>query len=162
MTACSSLTRMPRAQSARTNNARRSLPSFSAARTMRSYSVCNPTGNVTISASCAVDLSAPVTNLTGTTWYFNDTIDVSAFFNFSITFDSRNAVGDLCTYNKLMVVNDGPESPKLQYGVSVDRYVSGGNAWMFEACRTISITGGTDVANSSLIAWLQANATRTG
>lgn len=124
----------------------------------------NPTGNVTITASCPVDLSAPVTNLTGTTWYFNDTIDVSELFNFSITFDSRNFSENLQTYNELMVVYDGPESPKLQYGPVLDRYVSDGQAghWAFEACRTISITGGADATNSGLIAWLQANATRTG
>jgi len=131
-------------------------------------------GTTTISVSVAEDASytvsgsvsytvtvnpAALTNLTGTSWHFNDTVDVSNYFSYNLTFKSAGPAGGVNNYSKLMVADDGPFSPKLEYGGATERYLSNGER-VFDLGRIISITGGTDAANPDLISWLQSNATR--
>ena len=131
-------------------------------------------GTTTISVSAAEDASntvsgsvsytvtvnpAALTNLTGTSWHFNDTVDVSNYFSYNLTFKSAGPAGGVNNYSKLMVADDGPFSPKLEYGGATERYLSNGER-VFDLGRVISITGGTDATNPDLISWLQSNATR--
>ena len=109
-----------------------------------------------------------VTNLTNTTWVFNSSIDLTTtgvtpvvegdVLYKSITFTSNNR-----NYVQLRVGStNGVSWNVFAYGYegysADDVYMSG--YWTDEAFRTIEITGGADVTNASLIAWLEANATQ--
>lgn len=96
-----------------------------------------------------------VTDLTGTKWYFNQTI-------------GGNSQG-----SNLNFLSNDTEYQGFQFNGSntfiyATKGLSGGfhnvwssnGGWQNEAYRTIEITGGNDATNSALIAWLQANATQ--
>ena len=100
--------------------------------------------------------SAPLTDLTGTTWLIDETPPISGFNMFLIDFVSNST--QFQTFNIAQVLYNGllytpPE------GDMISAYTSSGG-WADEDYRTISITGGTDATNATLIAWIQANATQ--
>lgn len=106
-------------------------------------------------AARIIKLSEPEISLAGTTWYFNSSlqsIDPPTMYN--ITFTSNNN-----EYVKLGNTS-GVYSNEVWYndGSSWTYAYEGG--WLNQNYRTIIITDGTDIANSTLIAWLQANATQ--
>lgn len=101
-----------------------------------------------------------ITDLTGTTWLINSTISepqstILAEINFTSNGENFRRIG----------VYDGFEpgteqlinyTPNEQGASPIFVYEYG---WSNEAYRTIAITDGNDVTNSSLISWLEANAT---
>ncbi len=91
-----------------------------------------------------------LTDLTGTTWYFNSTLDTpGAPFNYAVNFTSNST-----DYTAIQWLGTG----SIYYGTNgVYSFTLG---WKAEAYRTIEITGGTDAANANLIAWVKANAAR--
>lgn len=98
-----------------------------------------------------------LTNLTGTEWIFNDTIDftlISSDTTFNINFIIFQSQATSLTIrpngNELVCYVPGLDNVQIYY-----------NGWSDEDWKTISITGGTDAANSTLITWLKANATWT-
>lgn len=92
-----------------------------------------------------------VQDLTGTTWLWNDSPNLSGFGTFSINFVS----GSLnCT---LLEINDGD---LLYHHNSSVTYAYDNGVWGDEAYKTIVISGGTDATNAGLIAGLEANATQ--
>lgn len=114
-----------------------------------------------------------VTNLTGTKWLLNETFDYMPNGNYiwdsyggSDEYDI-NFSSNLTNYTKLGFYDgDWLES---SYSIWYYRYVDGRNyydigwqneVWLDESYRTIEITGGTDVEDETLIAWLEANATQ--
>lgn len=110
------------------------------------------------------DIVPGLTDLTGTTWIINNVPALSPlsseqYFAINYTTNQRN-----CEYIGINEEVPGPEAPfphadfflvydNNDFPVYLDE-------WEDEAYRTIEITGGTDVTNSNLIAWLQANATQ--
>lgn len=99
-----------------------------------------------------------VTDLTNTTWLFNDDylVDVVQGLNYSINFISNNET--FTTIKQGTFRFEGDTTSGLLYnGTPVYAY-----SWsnFNEAYRIIEITGGTDATNSSLISWLTANATQ--
>lgn len=99
-----------------------------------------------------------ITDLTGTTWVFNDYLDdtslIRTYVDFTsngITFASieRNYSTSPFTTNILIYYNSN--------GISTN--VCDLDSWTNEAYKTITITGGADATNATLISWLQANAT---
>lgn len=100
-----------------------------------------------------------LTNLTGTTWKFNDTIDFSLIssnttFNINFTIFSMQATSLTIRPNDNELVC---YIPSLESNVQLYN----GTSWPQEDWKIISITDGTDATNSTLINWLKANATWT-
>ena len=93
--------------------------------------------------------TSTITNLTNTTWYFNeDLTNTTANAEYDITFNSNNT-----TYEQLITVSD----TYIVYNPDTVYY--GGQKWFNENFRTIEITGGTDITSQQLISWLYDNAT---
>lgn len=92
---------------------------------------------------------AQVSDLTGTTWEFNNEIDRTEI-NFNVNFVCNNLL-----YEYIYVVDVDP-SLFMYYDNTL---VYDTSAWSDDLYKTISITGGTDVTNADLIAWLEDNAT---
>ena len=117
-----------------------------------------------------------ITNLTNTSWYFNETLIscglgepegwgvVPGYYQlFNITFTSANQDFISLEYD----IFDEPTTmgdSLLQYRNSEDNYVNAwtkgfdSDYWEDEVYRTITITGGEDVTNPDLITWIKANA----
>jgi len=96
-----------------------------------------------------------LSDLTGTTWYFNEhpTISIELYLlDCWINFTSNSE-----NYSNLMVEYKSQSVCAVTYD-ALGMYWNG--AWSSEAYRTISITGGTDATNADLITWIQANATQ--
>lgn len=93
-----------------------------------------------------------ITDLSGSTWVVNDYPDVISNNTYYIDFTSNNSNWNIF---RLSVGND----PSIIYGFQETVYVDG--YWYNNAFKTIQITGGNDATNSSLISWLQNNATMT-
>lgn len=114
-----------------------------------------------------------LTDLTNTTWLLNKTLDFSGFNNntmkFHVNFTSNNENFVQIKSAYLLITNfqyyrvaDSNDSRITIYASSSGWYLdgkTGSNSVSTEAYRTITITGGTDVTNPDLIAWLQGNAT---
>ena len=98
-----------------------------------------------------------VTDLTGTTWVFNDTITLPTI---EFSFDFTDLSGQ--TFNGIMPTT----TTVLYYGYindsgSQDGLMAYSNPkWLKTDYQTITITGGTDATNTTLISWLEANATQ--
>lgn len=92
-----------------------------------------------------------VSNLTNTKWIFNSTVDTTNYGDFNIIFNSGSMQNVGMTYGS---------GDTVSYNTLGNDYVAySNNAWLDEDYRIIEITGGTDVTNSDLIAWLEENAT---
>lgn len=107
-----------------------------------------------------------VTNLTNTTWEFNDTLSFTSAeligVNFSINFTAVN--GNSYTYIRLGQDSFNGETffSSVHYGNTLV-YGSGSvGGWVEQFAKTITITGGQDVTNPQLISWLEANGTLQG
>lgn len=96
-----------------------------------------------------------VQDLTNTTWVWNEIIDGSTLSPnpYNVNFTSNNN-----TYNLL---DDSIEDGRyIFYGSTCVYDGDTGTYWSLDAYKTLSITGGTDVTNASLISWLEQNATQ--
>lgn len=105
--------------------------------------------------------NASITTLAGTTWLIDNSPSVYGHYdeNYSINFTSNNSsYSSLKLYWEPGSGGGGDSSEQIIYDGSTYAY---DNGWEAEAYRTIAITGGTDVTNAELIAWLQDNATMT-
>lgn len=100
---------------------------------------------------------ATITDLTGTTWQFKNSPDLTRFTTET-------------TYNVSFISYSNTDYTSIRFSSSYIRYdrVSGGynaaytsNNWSDSTYKLITITGGTDVTNSTLIEWLSANATQS-
>lgn len=96
-----------------------------------------------------------ITDLTGTSWYFNDVIDFRGWFNVDF-YQNHDS-----TMNCTEIYGD---SYGLQYGTDDFRayvYFNDTSSWADGTLhRAITITGGADVSDPDLIQELQANATQ--
>ena len=108
-----------------------------------------------------------LTDLTGTTWVFNDEPNIESdlflYKNYQLSFISNNKTFINILYygadiNSYLQYSD-VESINV-YAYNFDSGYSIG--WTDNAYKTISITGGTDATNTDLITWLEANATQQG
>ena len=101
-----------------------------------------------------------ITDLTGTTWYFNDTLIIDSEQNYEYDIDFTTSV-ELSGYTQFIALNLQWQG-YLYYRVDSSRNIAvySNSTWGSEDCRTISITGGDDVANTDIISWLEANATQ--
>lgn len=124
----------------------------------------------------------PVTDLTNTTWLFNEIIDATscptAYINFESYGGTYYGIGFLFSGPSLRAGGNTPspseptitglnytmegQDPGLAIGAVVYSYhdAAGSWQWVDETARTIEITGGTDATNSNFIAWLENNATQ--
>lgn len=110
----------------------------------------------------AISGGGQVTDLTGTTWYFNDTIDMGSGFTY-LAYNDMAGMGG--TY-EIQFTNSSLLAPGQYITFStglapgdIQVYNANSQTWANQAYRTITITGGTDVTNTNLINWLYANAT---
>lgn len=97
-----------------------------------------------------------ITDLTNTTWKFNDVPDISTSNSWQIDFTSDYAS---TKHNGLKVRISRPNALQYAHGAGITINVFTEGAWVHEEYRTITITGGTDSTNATLISWLQVNAT---
>lgn len=101
-----------------------------------------------------------VTDLSGTTWVFNEVLNLSDYgsdsnYTLTLTIDSTDAIDLFVTSQNLSTsIKVGR---RYMFTAIYDQAQT--PAWTREAYRTITITGGTDVTNTDLIDWLYANAT---
>lgn len=104
-----------------------------------------------------------LTDLTNTTWVFNETVDFSAMGFPASGYVSNsytiNFVSNATNYTKMSVSQYSATSRNISYGYT-SAYSSYNNKWTKAEYRTIEITGGTHANNATLIAWLQSTATR--
>jgi hypothetical protein len=93
-------------------------------------------------------------------WYFNDTLTIDSEQNYEYDIDFTTSV-ELSGYTQFIALNLQWQG-YLYYRVDSSRNIAvySNSTWGSEDCRTISITGGDDVANTELISWLEANATQ--
>lgn len=101
-----------------------------------------------------------VADLTGTTWLINSSpTPVDPTLTTSINFTSNND-----PYTGLTLYDEMDAGGSIAYRnpdtLDFPVIVYDGYAWSSEAYRTISISGGTDATNSTLISWFEANATQ--
>lgn len=124
---------------------------------------------------------ASLSDLTGTTWLFKDTIstimpggtDFDAFNDSDETYDLNFQTDSSHTYTKLVMAdkdyNDYFGNHSISYAqnnvsnytgaFTFTNYSTGAGTWE-TGTQTITITGGADATNASLIAWLSQNATQ--
>ena len=94
-----------------------------------------------------------INDLTNTTWVFNNSI----VFNISPQTFYINFTSDNYNYTRLQYFYDDEDGDMILY---LDgSVVYGYGMWLYNSSKTITITGGTDVSNSTLISFLQTNAT---
>ncbi len=96
----------------------------------------------------------PISNLTGTTWTINSTTCTAGYGKFYIDFLLKD--GEFNPYDMFCIgwrIGSGSEYPTANMvGISVaPEHLSVNDE--------ITITGGTDATNATLIAWFEANAT---
>lgn len=98
----------------------------------------------------------PITDLTGTTWELNSTINCDGrSYNINIEYDEYEF--ELL----MMLILEVPDG--TLYGLYFDAYMiaEGVNTNIIPTNNDIfTITGGTDTTNQNLITWLQENATQ--
>jgi hypothetical protein len=94
-----------------------------------------------------------VTDLTNTTWVFNSGVYVTSAFNtIYINFNSY--------HNNYTSISFNNNMGTLKYNNTIVYDEENIGGWMLEDFQEITITGGTDATNSTLISWLQQNATQ--
>lgn len=95
-----------------------------------------------------------ITNLMGTTWYFNENC-VKHTYDINMNFISNSQEYDNICFEVGAIVyqNTIVDEPIFDGAYQDD------TGWLNEAYRTIEITGGANVTDKNVIAWLQANAT---
>lgn len=96
-----------------------------------------------------------ITNLTGTTWVFKNTLTKYTGSSVSLQFNSFST-----SFNTLSF--SGSSTWRMEYNngsTTVSVYVSN-SGWANDGWKTITITGGTNATSSSLITWFEANATQ--
>ena len=119
-----------------------------------------------------------ITDLTGTIWYFNDHIDISAIaptlppsyyyditgatfmgiYPYALNFESGSYMYKSIGFNS---TNDIDWNQFLyQAEIATFGYQAYLGDWASQECRTIRIIDGADATNPDLIAWIQANAIR--
>ena len=96
-----------------------------------------------------------ITDLTGTSWYFNTTISMDNATNFYINFNSYEH-----NYELLLPLEVNQNDITLRYYPTFQNivYSSANGGWQYERYRTITIIDGADVQSTRLINYLQTNA----
>lgn len=96
-----------------------------------------------------------LTTLSNTSWYLNDTINVSQYHNYYLDFENQGIV-----YNRFLI-SSGGHSLTFQFvsdSTSVLVYENG--SWVDDAYRSITIFGGEDSTFDTALIWFPANATQ--
>ena len=103
-----------------------------------------------------------VSTLAGTTWMFNDTINLEEAFEYEINFKEQYYG---MAFTKIICENDWRGVLSLVYkaksnGVKYTAYCKNDDSWAYENARNrvITISDGDDVENAGLIAFIEANA----
>ena len=94
-----------------------------------------------------------VTDLTGTTWYFNSIINLppgTAKYLWDINFTIND--GSVVNCTRFDLYDDS-----INY-TGFDWVYEEFSGWIYEDARTIHITGGADVTDATFIEWLEENA----
>ena len=100
----------------------------------------------------------PISDLTGTTWVFNNSLNISDMFSYYINFTTNGEQKtDLYLEYRYNDYDDYVENDEMWYD---SNKVYNMGTWYNDAYKTITITGGTDATNPDLIAWLESNATQ--
>ena len=104
-----------------------------------------------------------LTNLKWTKWVLNETLQNhlndsgTVFLNF--TSNDKDYTAMYFEYNFSLHYFTDVYNDEGDFGVYVGEDDGGNNEWSNQAYRTITITGGEDIENKEVIAWLKQNAT---
>jgi hypothetical protein len=95
-------------------------------------------------------------DLTGTTWYFNSSLNYPfSSDNYSLNFTSNGVTYTNLRLDDYSMYYSNPNITTTAYGPQ-----SGPPAWTNQNYRTISISGGADATNAALYAFISSNATQ--
>lgn len=99
-----------------------------------------------------------ISDLTGTTWVWNDEINfpLIANYSYSITFTSNNT-----SYSTLYYRNKSEQTNGLGYDSTSSLAYVYGSGWTNNAYKIVEITGGSSATDSDLISLFEANATQS-
>ena len=104
----------------------------------------------------------PITNLTGTKWLLNQTLTITTNETWLVN-GGLNDEPENVGINEIVLIYDDESSPSYSSfsfnGFINDAWTSD-DGWQFDEVRSFFITGGEDVTNTSLISWLENNATQ--
>ena len=121
------------------------------------------------------DIPAGITDLTGTSWYFNQSLDITGILDeYELTGESGSGL----TFSNIYFYIFGSAHLPFPYAIAFYSSGSGSVPGLFdggwgrctipkgkftadETERSITISGGVDATNSQLIEWFQSNATQT-
>ena len=94
------------------------------------------------------------------TWFFNDILTISDDFSYDLQFESNNTTFNVI-YGEGFSPSPFAQISALYYGIDIV-YTDNTHEWANEAYRTITITSKlSEVTDGeTLLAWLQANATK--
>ncbi len=110
-------------------------------------------------ANLKLHAEAEITDLTGTTWEFNDVITFPGEYTWSISGSYWFSDGEPGDFTSLMFILVNPD-PFFFWIMETDYDMVWSTGWAGSIPLTIAITGGTDATNGTLISWLQSNATQ--
>lgn len=91
-------------------------------------------------------------DLTGTTWAFNNSVSDLPSSQYYLNFSDNNS------HYWVILSSDGKGD--ISYEDGKDDTIVYNGSWVDNSYKTITITGGTDVSNPALVAWLLTNATK--
>lgn len=95
-------------------------------------------------------------DLTGTTWYFNSSLNYPfTSDSYSLNFTSNGGSYTTMSFDDYSMYYGNPMVTVTAYGPQ-----SGPPAWSSQNYRTISISGGADATNAALYAFISSNATQ--
>lgn len=104
-----------------------------------------------------------LTTLLNTIWVFNDTINVNSSFNYSVNFTYYGKTSSLQNFashngSSLSIVSNVLKYDTYSQYSKLKGWDADGNPQNQGLSRYIKFTGGTDIENASLIAWISKNA----
>lgn len=99
-------------------------------------------------------VSSGVTDLTNTTWVFNNSISTPPT-SISLNFESNSSTYTYMSDDKADLVYSNSDQKADDHV-----YYFNSSVWVDNNYKTIYITGGEDVTNAAIIGWLVANATQ--
>ena len=114
--------------------------------------------NISIAFNVKNINNSVLTDLTNTTWEFTSWSET----NSAKGFYQINMIVDDIEYTELGIgyMSNGPGNYESDYGSLYFNGDNGNTSYTYSGLSSITITGGTDVTNTKLISWLQANATQ--
>ena len=96
-----------------------------------------------------------LTDLTGTTWYFNETLQGGSLDDKYVNFNYQSSAQGSLSSAESITYSSSPSGTMVYY----TNFVYRNGAWLQNYYRTITFIDGDDIANQDLIDFMYLNAT---